>query len=87
VDALLDLAFVLRCPRPARGNQEAVVLRALAIGALYHRVVEHRLDDRRLEVIDDDSTRDATEPLEGPPMAAQPRGDLLVEDELDITLM
>jgi hypothetical protein len=86
MDALLDLAFVLRCAWTARRNEKAVVLGALAIGALHDRVVEHRLADRRLEIVDDDAVRHAAEPLKGPSMAAQPRRHVLVEHELDVAV-
>jgi hypothetical protein len=62
------------------------VLGALAIGALHDRVVQRGLDDRRLEVIDDDALRDTAEPVERVAMTAEPRPHFLVEDEFDVTV-
>src|SRR5262249_47658666 len=58
--ALLHLSFVLRRVGPTRGDEEAVVLSALAIGALDFGVVERRVDDGRPQIIEYDPAGHAT---------------------------
>src|SRR5439155_20012265 len=84
--ALLDLALVLGRPRATRRDEKAVVLGALAIRALDDRIVEGGVDNRRFQIVEDDPARNAPKPLDGAPMTAQPRVDLLVEDELHVTV-
>ena len=81
VAAGLDLALVLGGAGAAGGDQEAVVLGALAVAALDDGVVQNGLDDGRLEVVDDDLPGHAAEVLERPAVAAQPGLDLLVEHQ------
>jgi hypothetical protein len=84
--ALLHFPFVLGGPRPARRDEKLVVLGAFAVRALDDRIVERGLHDRRFQIVEDDPTRNATEPLERAAMAPQPRVDLLVEDELNVAV-
>ena len=84
--ALLDLAFVLRRPRPTGRDEEAVVLGALAIAALDFRIVEGRVHDGGAEIIEDDPARDAPEVLEGGAVQPHPRLDRLLEDELGVLM-
>ena len=82
--ALLDFALVLRRAHPTRCDQEAVMLGALAVGLLHLGFVPLGIDNRRLEVVDDQPLGHAAEELQRPTMAPQPRRELLVEDELDV---
>src|SRR5262249_40120102 len=66
--ALFDLPLVLGCPRAARRDEEAVVLRELAVTALDLRIVQGGVHDRGAEVIEHDPTRDAPEEIEGDAM-------------------
>jgi hypothetical protein len=84
VHAAFHLAFVLGRPRSVGADQEAVVLRLPTVRLAEHRVVQVGLEHRGFEIVDDDPTRCATEPLERMPMAREPGADLLVEDELGV---
>jgi hypothetical protein len=82
--ALFHLPLVLGGPGPAGGDEEAVVLRALPVRALDLGVIEHGVDDRGLQVVEHHPAGHPVEPLKRRAVAAAPRGDRLVEDELDI---
>ncbi len=84
--ALLDLAFVLGRPRATGRDEEAVVLGAVAVGALHLGIVEGGVDDGRPQIIQDDAPGDAAEEFEGGPMQAQPGRDRLVEDQLGVLM-
>ena len=82
--ALLDLPFMFGRARPARRDQEAIMLRALSVHLLHLGIVPDRVHDGRLEIIDHEATRHPVEPLKGRPVTPAPGGDGLVEDELDV---
>ena len=67
MDVRLNFTFVLRGSGPAGTDQEPVMLGTLAIALLDQRVVTEPVGfgDSRLEIVDDDHLRGATEELEG----------------------
>jgi hypothetical protein len=81
MNSRLDLPFVPWRFGSTGRDEESVVFRALAVVALGHGIVEHGLDDRGLEVVQNNLGRNPAEVLESFPVAAQPSLDLLVEDQ------
>lgn len=75
------LPFMTRCVGAAGRDQKTIVLGQLPIAPLCLRFVKHRLDDRRLQVVDHQLFRHAPEMLERLFMAAEPGRDLLIEHE------
>src|SRR5262245_1984913 len=71
---------------PGGGTARSGIRRARRIRALDHRIVERRLHDRRLQVIEDHATNNAVKSLERPAVIVQLRIHLLVEDELDVAV-
>jgi hypothetical protein len=65
---------------------EAVPFSALGIRSLYDRIADARARDRALGVIYDDTSWNRAKPLEGSPVAAEPRHHCLVEDKLDVLM-
>ena len=62
------------------------MLGELTVAALHHRIVQRRLDDRGLEVVDHDPAGHSAKVLEGVLVATQPGLDLLVEDQLGVLM-
>jgi hypothetical protein len=77
--ALFHFPLMLGRARPARGDEEAVVLGALPVAALYLGIVEGGVDDRGAEVIEHDAAGHAAEELEGGPVQAHPPLERLIE--------
>jgi hypothetical protein len=86
VHAIFHFALVLGRAWAVGADQETVVLGLPPIRLAENRVVQVRLEDGRLQVVQDDALRDAAEPLEGVAVAGQPGADLLVEDELGVLM-
>ena len=86
LDAGFDDTFLSRVSRRARIDLEPVTLGAFGIGALHQRVVHARLGNRALGVVDDEPRGNRSEPFEGPAMTAEPGGDRLIPDELDVLM-
>jgi hypothetical protein len=82
--ARLDDALLLRIARRTGGDLEAIAFRTIGVGALYGRIGVAGARDRALGIVDDDPPWHAAEPLEGAPMAAQPRGHALVAHEFGV---
>ena len=70
--------------RRARVDLEAVALSAIGVGALNFRIAKAGFDDGAFGVVDDDAGRHGSKPFEGAAVAAEPGGDRLVPDKLDI---
>src|SRR5207249_328989 len=73
--ALLDLPFVLGCPRATRRNEEPIVFGELPVAPLHLGVVESSADNRGAEIVQHDAAGHAAEELERCAMQAQPARD------------
>ncbi len=82
--ARFDDALLLRVPRRAGVDPEAVALRALGVGPLHLGVAGAGAGDGALGVVDDQPRRHRAEPLEGPLVAAEPGAHALVPHELHV---
>jgi hypothetical protein len=82
--ALLDLPLQVRRPRWVGIDAGAVVLGALAVGALDQRVVHAGTQDGCLQIVQDDPLRHAAQHLEGVAVQEQPGPDALIEDHLGV---
>ena len=84
LDPGLDPALLLRFPRRAGLDAEAIAQGQFFIGPLHLRVLGAGSGNGAFGVVDDHLFRYAAEPFEGPAVTGQPGLDLLIEDELGV---
>jgi len=84
LDPSLDDSLLLRIPGWTGIDAEAVALGVLAISPLDGGIVDTRLGDGALGVIDDNPRGNATEPGEGVSVTGQPGSDRLIPDKLGV---
>ncbi len=84
LDVRFHLPLLLGFSRRTGGDDEAVSLGQLPVGALDRRIPETGPDDGALGVVDDHPGGDTAEKLEGPPVTAQPGIHPLIRNHLGI---